>query len=71
VGWAIGIGRVGAIVAPLITGALLDAHWTASMLYMGVGVVVLVAGGAVAAMRPSQQDGDALIDGEKELALPA
>ena len=53
VGWAIGIGRVGAIVAPLITGSLLDAHWTASMLYMGVGVVVLVAGGAVAAMRPS------------------
>ena len=48
VGWAIGIGRVGAIVAPLITGALLDAHWTASMLYMGVGVVVLVAGAAVA-----------------------
>ncbi|GAC1373271.1 MAG: aromatic acid/H+ symport family MFS transporter [Pseudarthrobacter sp.] len=53
VGWAIGIGRVGAIVAPLITGSLLDAHWTASMLYVGVGVVVLVAGGAVAAMRPS------------------
>jgi benzoate transport len=53
VGWAIGIGRVGAIVAPLITGSLLDAHWTASMLYMGVGVVVLVAGAAVTAMRPS------------------
>lgn len=53
VGWAIGIGRVGAIVAPLITGALLDAHWTASMLYIGVGIVVLVAGGAVAAMRPA------------------
>ncbi len=53
VGWAIGIGRVGAIVAPLITGTLLDAHWTASMLYMGVGVVVLVAGAAVAAMRPA------------------
>ncbi|QCB95927.1 MFS transporter [Arthrobacter sp. PAMC25564] len=53
VGWAIGIGRVGAIVAPLMTGALLDAHWTASMLYMGVGVVVLVAGAAVAAMRPA------------------
>jgi benzoate transport len=56
VGWAIGIGRVGAIVAPLITGALLDAHWTASMLYMGVGVVVLVAGAAVAAMRPSTSE---------------
>jgi benzoate transport len=51
VGWAIGIGRAGAIVAPLIAGALLDAHWTASMLYMGVGFVVLLAGAAVAAMR--------------------
>jgi len=51
VGWAIGIGRAGAIVAPLIAGALLDAHWTASMLYLGVGFVVLLAGAAVAAMR--------------------
>jgi benzoate transport len=51
VGWAIGIGRAGAIVAPLIAGALLDARWTASMLYMGVGFVVLLAGAAVAAMR--------------------
>jgi MFS transporter, AAHS family, vanillate permease len=51
VGWAIGIGRAGAIVAPLIAGALLDAHWTASMLYTGAGFVVLLAGAAVAAMR--------------------
>lgn len=71
VGWAIGIGRIGAIVAPLITGALLDAHWTASMLYMGVGVMVLVAAGAVAAMRPLQQENDALNDREKEVTLPA
>lgn len=66
VGWAIGIGRVGAIVAPLITGALLDAHWTASMLYMGVGVVVLVAAAAVAAMRPSIPEAPAGAEGSEE-----
>ena len=69
VGWAIGIGRVGAIVAPLITGALLDAHWTASMLYMGVGVVVLVAGGAVAAMRPATPEPAAHDDAAEEVPL--
>jgi len=69
VGWAIGIGRVGAIVAPLITGALLDAHWTASMLYMGVGAVVLVAGGAVAAMRPARQEPAAREDMAEEAPL--
>jgi MFS family permease len=69
VGWAIGIGRVGAIVAPLITGALLDAHWTASMLYMGVGVVVLVAGGAVAAMRPAKPEPAVHDDAAEEVPL--
>jgi benzoate transport len=71
VGWAIGIGRVGAIVAPLITGALLDANWTASQLYMGVGIVVLVAGIAVATMRPSGQDAPVAEDAETELTQPA
>lgn len=46
VGWAIGIGRVGAIIAPMVTGALLDTGWTPSALYVGVGAVILV--GAVA-----------------------
>jgi benzoate transport len=43
VGWGIGIGRAGAILAPTVTGALLDAGWTPSGLYLGVGAVVLVA----------------------------
>ena len=38
VGWGIGIGRIGAIMAPLITGALLDASWSAVQLYLAVGV---------------------------------
>ncbi|GAA1495103.1 MFS transporter [Paeniglutamicibacter kerguelensis] len=54
VGWAIGVGRFGAILAPLAAGALLDAAWTAGQLYLGVGIVVLVAAAAVAFMRSPQ-----------------
>ena len=32
-GWAIGIGRLGAILAPLASGALLDRGWEAQQLY--------------------------------------
>jgi len=72
VGWAIGIGRAGAIVAPLVAGALLDAHWTASMLYMGVGAVVLLAGAAVAALRPSApESSSSAAAAEEKLTTPA
>jgi benzoate transport len=42
-GWAIGVGRIGAILAPLATGRLLDASWSPVQLYVGAAVVVLVA----------------------------
>lgn len=42
-GWAIGVGRGGAILAPMVTGALLDGGWTPQAVYIGVAVVVLVA----------------------------
>ncbi len=54
VGWAIGVGRFGAILAPLAAGTLLDAAWTAGQLYLGVGIVVLIAAVAVAFMRSSK-----------------
>lgn len=47
VGWGIGIGRAGAILAPTVTGTLLDAGWTPAGLYIGVGAVVLIATVAV------------------------
>lgn len=56
VGWAIGIGRIGAIVAPLVTGALLDASWAPTHLYLGVGIVVLIAAAAVRLLRPQVAD---------------
>ena len=51
VGWGIGIGRIGAIIAPIMTGALLDASWSAVQLYLAVGAVVLVSAGAVGMIR--------------------
>ncbi|MCH6471985.1 MFS transporter [Sinomonas terrae] len=47
VGWGIGVGRAGAILSPTVAGALLDAGWTPSGLYLAVGAVVLVAAAAV------------------------
>jgi MFS family permease len=42
-GWAIGIGRIGAIVAPLAAGVLIDNGWQALNLYYVFAVPVLVA----------------------------
>jgi benzoate transport len=42
-GWAIGIGRIGAILAPLATGRLLDASWSPVQLYVAAAVVVTVS----------------------------
>jgi AAHS family 4-hydroxybenzoate transporter-like MFS transporter len=46
VGWGMGIGRVGAIVGPLVAGALLALDWTTPSLFYAAGAVTLI--GAVA-----------------------
>lgn len=33
VGWAIGVGRIGAILAPIVAGVLVDAGWTGADLF--------------------------------------
>lgn len=45
-GWSIGIGRIGAILAPTMAGALLDNGVTPVWLYVGAAIVLLVAVGA-------------------------
>ncbi|WMY79535.1 MFS transporter [Citricoccus sp. I39-566] len=50
-GWAIGIGRAGAILAPLATGSLLDVGWTPQAVYIGVAAVVLIATVALGLLR--------------------
>lgn len=50
-GWAIGIGRFGAIIAPTATGALMDGGWSPESIYVAVGVLILVATVALLFMR--------------------
>lgn len=52
VGWGIGIGRVGAILAPILVGTLLDGGWSPTQLYIGVAVVVALAAFAASRLKP-------------------
>ncbi|NKB38603.1 MAG: MFS transporter [Gammaproteobacteria bacterium] len=42
-GWAIGVGRIGAILSPATTGVLLDMGWQSSSLYYVFAVPMLIA----------------------------
>jgi MFS transporter, AAHS family, vanillate permease len=42
-GWAIGIGRLGAILAPIVAGVLVDGGWTTPWLYVAFAVPLLLA----------------------------
>lgn len=50
VGWAIAVGRLGAIVAPLLAGVLVDSGWTGANLFGLFAVVLVVAAVAMLAL---------------------
>jgi AAHS family 4-hydroxybenzoate transporter-like MFS transporter len=50
VGWALGIGRIGSIVGPVVGGMMLAQHWDRSKLFLSGAVPALCAMLAVAAM---------------------
>nr|WP_284711024.1 MFS transporter [Brevibacterium sp. XM4083] len=50
-GWGIGVGRIGAIIAPIATGALLDGGWSPQAIYVFVGAVILLAAVVLLGMR--------------------
>jgi benzoate transport len=49
-GWAIGIGRTGAILAPLVTGVLVDQGWKPLQLYLLFAATFLIAMGSLTAI---------------------
>jgi AAHS family 4-hydroxybenzoate transporter-like MFS transporter len=51
VGWALGIGRLGAIVSPLIAGAILAAAWPAAGFFVAAALPLFVCAAAVVLMR--------------------
>lgn len=54
-GWGIGVGRIGAILAPLATGRLLDASWSPVQLYVVAAIIVTVSALALVALGRSQR----------------
>lgn len=60
VGWTLGIGRVGAIVGPLLGGVLLALHWEIPLYFLFFGTLLLIAAAATGSIRfddrPSRND---------------
>jgi MFS transporter, AAHS family, 4-hydroxybenzoate transporter len=54
VGWALGIGRIGSIIGPVIGGIMLAQHWDRSLLFMFGAVPALCAMAAILAMWVSE-----------------
>jgi AAHS family 4-hydroxybenzoate transporter-like MFS transporter len=55
VGWALGIGRIGSIVGPLVGGILLSMKWNAAEVFMAAAGAALCA--ALAALALSRLAG--------------
>jgi len=47
VGWALGVGRVGAIVGPLIGGVMLGMAWTPRQIFLAGAIPAFISAGAV------------------------
>ncbi|MDR3592508.1 MAG: MFS transporter, partial [Negativicutes bacterium] len=52
VGWGIGIGRIGAIVSPIVAGFLLDGGWQPLHLYEVFASVFVLAAGCLLLVKP-------------------
>lgn len=50
VGWCLGVGRLGAIIGPLLAGVLLSLHWKQPALFIVLALPLIVAFVAVVAM---------------------
>ena len=48
---AIGVGRIGSMVSPVLVGMLLDAGWQKNQLYFGAAAVLLLAMAAVTGLK--------------------
>jgi AAHS family 4-hydroxybenzoate transporter-like MFS transporter len=59
VGWALGIGRAGSIIGPLVGGALMTAKWSTGSVFMAAATAALCAAlAAFALSRLAGMSGD-------------
>lgn len=59
VGFITGMGRVGAIISPIVAGSLIDGGWAPGNLYFLFIVPMLVGGAAIACLRSSRRQAGA------------
>lgn len=52
VGWALGVGRLGLIIGPMLGGIMLGAGWSIAMIWLISAIAPAIAALAVFAMRP-------------------
>ncbi|MGW0288479.1 MFS transporter [Streptomyces tuirus] len=74
VGWALGIGRVGGILGPIMVGAALTMNWSPSTVFYAMSVPMLAAGLTVAllGMRYGRsQQGPAQADSAPDTEAPS
>ena len=51
VGWCLGVGRVGAIVGPLVAGELIGRMWTVQQLFFAAASLSCIGGIAMMSLR--------------------
>jgi len=51
VGWGLGLGRVGAILGPLLGGAMLAAHWSPGAIFLSAAVPPVITAGLLLMFR--------------------
>jgi MFS transporter, AAHS family, 4-hydroxybenzoate transporter len=54
VGWALGIGRIGSIVGPILGGIMLSLHWPLSTIFLAAAIPSLIGSGAIFLMGRTQ-----------------
>lgn len=58
VGWALGVGRIGSFVGPLLVAALVAAAWPVAGVFGVLGAVCLAGALAAAALRAARQEAE-------------
>lgn len=53
IGWGLGIGRIGAIIGPVIGGQLIAMHWSARDVFLAAAIPAAISALAMAGLRRS------------------
>jgi hypothetical protein len=55
VGWAMGLGRTGAVMGPMLAGIILSLHAPLIMLFLTLAVALVIASLSAASIRQTSQ----------------